>query len=262
MDEKELVTSIKFNKFLLNETKDEKLNETMSSKTDIKNCLVTHCTSSIFKLLRSSKTSMSLIERCFPVISDSDNFLELDFIYIYKLLSSSGLNIDSELQVFNAADSWLSHDITERSKYAKDLLSKVRLPLLSIPALKNVLERVSSKYNDCSYIIEPVLNKKQQLNTTTCDITTRYCNQTNFNILVFGGHNIKSFKLLNDVKSFVANDLNKVRNLEQMKEAKQLFKAVCFNKYDSGNPDLNIICYANKFASTCLLKFLMLNIQY
>ena len=53
---------------------------------------------------------MSLIERCFPMIVDSDNFLELDFIFIKKILSSSELNINSELQVFNASDSWLSHD--------------------------------------------------------------------------------------------------------------------------------------------------------
>ena len=86
---------------------------------------------------------MSLIEQCFSMFADSEIFLELEFNYIIKIISSSGLNIDSELQVFNAADSWLSHDITERSKYAKDLLSKVRLPLLSISALKQVLNRVS-----------------------------------------------------------------------------------------------------------------------
>ena len=56
------------------------------------------------------------------MIADTVNFLELDFIIIKKILSSSGLNIDSELQVFNAADSWLCHDITERRKYAKELL--------------------------------------------------------------------------------------------------------------------------------------------
>ena len=52
------------------------------------------------------------------------------------MLSSSDLNIDSELQVFNAFHSWLCHDITERRKYAKELLSKVCLPLLSTSALE------------------------------------------------------------------------------------------------------------------------------
>ena len=47
---------------------------------------------------------MSLIEQCFPMFSDSDNFLELNINYVRKIFKSSELNIDSELQVFNAAD--------------------------------------------------------------------------------------------------------------------------------------------------------------
>ena len=169
------------------------------SKTDVTNFLVTYSSSTIFKLLNSSKASMSLIERCFPMIGDSDNFLELDFISITIILSRSALNIDSELQVFNALHNWICHDITERRKYAKQLLSKVRLPLLSIPALKQVLDRVSSDYYECSNLIEAVLNRKKLLNSNICNITSRYFNQTNFNILLCGGKNVNLNKVTNDV---------------------------------------------------------------
>ena len=110
MDDNEHLMSMKFNKILLDKFEDNKINKIMMSETDIENCLVTHCLSNIFNLSKSSKESMSLIERCFPIFADSDNFLELDFIFIKKILSSSELNINSELQVFNASDSWLSHD--------------------------------------------------------------------------------------------------------------------------------------------------------
>ena len=219
---------MKVNKIFFYKFRDNKINKVIVSKTNMKNCLVTHHSSNIFKLSYSSKVSMNLIERFFPIIADSDNFLELDFDYIRKILSSRGLNIDSELQVFYALDSWLLYDINKRSKYAKQLFSKVRLSHLSTSALNKILDRVLSKYSDCSYIIEAVLNNKQQLSTTTCDITTRYCNQTNFKILFFGGHNFKSYKLVTDVKSFAANNLNKVKKLKQMKEAKRYFKSVCF----------------------------------
>ena len=118
---------MKLSKILLYKINDDKINKVMMSKINIKNCLVSHHSSNIFNLSYSSKVSMNLIELFFPLIADSDNFLELDFNYIRKILSSNGLKIDSELQVFNAADSWLSHDITERSKHAKDILSKVPL---------------------------------------------------------------------------------------------------------------------------------------
>ena len=106
MNEKNLLPISKFKDILLSEIYD-KLNKIMISKTDTKNCLVTYCTSVIFNLSNSIKISMNLIERCFPMIADSDDFLDLDFISIRKMLSSKGSNVDSELQVFNAADSWL-----------------------------------------------------------------------------------------------------------------------------------------------------------
>ena len=178
---------MKFNKFFPSEVVDDKIKKTMLSMLNDKNCLAIYCLSNIFLQSNSKKAFMSLIERCFPMIVDSDNFLELDFIFIKKILSSSELNIDLELQVFNVADSWLSHDITERSKYAKDLLSMVRLPLLSIPALKQVLDRVSSKYHECSHIIEAILVKKQQLTPFSCNTISRYYSQNNFNFLTCGG---------------------------------------------------------------------------
>ena len=120
---------------------------------------------------------MSNVFQCLLILTI---FLELNINNVRKIFSSSELNIDSELQVFNASDSWLSHDINERSKYTNDLLSMIRFPLLSIPALKQVLNRVSLKYHECANTIEAILVKKQQLLPFSCNITSRYCNQTNF----------------------------------------------------------------------------------
>ena len=173
---------MKTSKILLDEVKETKTCSFMKTKNN-KDSVVYFYISNIFNLSNLCEDSLSAIERCFPMVVESNNFLELDFISIEKILSSGKLNIDSELQVFNAADSWLCHDITERTKYAKDLLSKVRLSLLSIHALRRILDSVSSIYHECIDIIEAVLVKNQQ-NKTICKITSRYCNQTNLNILV------------------------------------------------------------------------------
>ena len=219
------MTTIKLNKILLDEIKDAEIKKTMKSIIDIKNCLLIYYFSIAFKLSNLIKVSMSLMERSFPMFADCDDFLELDFLSIRKILLSSGLNIDTELQVFNAADRWLCHDITERSKYAKELLSKVRLPLLSIPTLKQILERVSSNYHQCRIIVEAVLNEQQS--STSCKITSRYCNQSNFNIVVFGGRTSDSKKVLSDVNLFYANNFNKVNELPNMQEAGYCIRAVC-----------------------------------
>ena len=215
---------MKFNRIFLKEIDDDKIYKTMISKIDTNYCLVIYCLSNIFKLSNLNKVPMSLIARYFPMIVDFNNFLELDFISIKNILSSNGLDIDSELQVFNAADSWLCHDITERSKHAKDLLSIVRLPLLSIPALKQILDKVSSHYHNCDNIIKTILVEKQQLHPFSCNITSRYCNQNNFNILVCGGFN---GNISNDVKLFNPNNFNEAFNLPNMNEARKYFGAVC-----------------------------------
>ena len=116
-----LLMMIKFKKMLLSRFEDNNYNNVMISHTNAKKCLVTYCASNIFNLSNSIKVSMNLIERCFPIISDSDNLFELDFNSLMKILSSNDLKIDSELQVFIAADSWLCHDINKRGKYAKYL---------------------------------------------------------------------------------------------------------------------------------------------
>ena len=80
-------------------------------------------------------------ERCFPIVIETKNFFHLDFNLVVKILASSELNIHSEVEVLNAAINWLKHNIEERNKYAKQLLLKVRLPLLSEHALKYVLDK-------------------------------------------------------------------------------------------------------------------------
>ena len=104
--------------------------------------------------------------------------------------------------MFNSSDSWLSYDITERSKCAKDLLSTVRLPLLSVPALDKILEKKSSFTisDECKNMIKAVLANKQQSNPFSCKITSRYCNQSNFNIIVCKDKKFRLHKVSNDVR--------------------------------------------------------------
>ena len=78
------------------------------------------------------------------MLAETNNFIELDFFTVSKILTSSELNITSELEVFYAADKWLTYNITNHSRFAKSLLQKVRLPLLSYHALHYLLNRTSS----------------------------------------------------------------------------------------------------------------------
>ena len=237
---------MKANSILLDEVKEGKICKFIKARLKVNSCVVCNYSFGIFKLKTSREESMRFIERCFAIVAESKDFSELNFVSLVKILSSSGLNIDSELQVFDAFYSWLCHDITERSKYAKDLLSKVRLPLLSVHALEQILEKVSSFNIDdeCVSIMKTILMNKKQFNSTSCNIERRYRKQTNFHVLVCGGRKIKTFKSITDVKYFDANNFCKANFLPQMETARRGCKVVC-NKgkvYVFGGFDNNFDC--------------------
>ena len=118
----------------------------------------------------------------------------------------------------------------ERIKYAKQLLEKVRLPLLSEHALKYVLNKVSllSKNNDCVNIIETALvNKNYFQYNSAVYYTTRYCNQTKFKLLICGGFDERLDKFVSEVKQFDGDDVNNLKNLTRMNSERYDFQAVC-----------------------------------
>ena len=77
------------------------------------------------------------------MLVESENFLELDFYHLLKIISNSGLYLTSELEVFNAVDKWLNYNVKERTKFAEQLLPKVRFYLLSEDSFKFVSNKFS-----------------------------------------------------------------------------------------------------------------------
>ena len=65
--------------------------------------------SQMFSSSNVSKLSLQFIECCFQTMVGSTSFLELGFKRVSKILSSSELNIDLELEVFKAVVAWLDY---------------------------------------------------------------------------------------------------------------------------------------------------------
>ena len=177
-----------------------------------------------------STYSFRFIERWFPLVAESDNCLELDFICFGEILSSSDLKIDSELQVFNAANRWLCHNLAERSRYSIEILVKIRIPLLSAPALKYIINEKSclSNNNDCARIMNEVLvNKTNHWQPNKFSNISRHCKQNNFQIIVCGGTTHITRNILNDVRCIEPNNFDVVNTLPQMTEGRKKFEAIC-----------------------------------
>ena len=217
----------------------------MENSINVNNSTMFYSISQCFQLSNMSKNSLCFIERCFPMVAESQSFVELDFIHVKELISSSGLNVDSELQVYNATDGWLFHKVTERSKYAKHILLKIRLSLLTVPALNFILGKMSSFTSnaDCVGIIKDVLENKKEPHSNNPSNISRYCNQDKFNIIICGGSNHRG-NYVNDVYSVEADNFNSVNRLAPMIEGRKHFQAVCIKNevYVFGGTNVNSDC--------------------
>ena len=87
--------------------------------------------SSFYNLIGFRNEALNYIYRWFTIIAKTENFRQLDFNSVNKILSSSELNICSELEIFNASDFWLSCESFDRSDLARKLFFKTQFPLLS-----------------------------------------------------------------------------------------------------------------------------------
>ena len=228
MDDRTFIQFLKTNCIRLSKEAESKLCSYIEGTLSYKRASTHYQLAKTFLLINFGKSSMRFIERCFVTVAETNNFLELGYDSVAKILSSSELDITSELQVFNAAKQWLCHDSLERNKYAKDLLLKVRLPLLSGNELDHILGNTSSfKSNkECLQLIEDILENKNHVKWKDFKFcrTSRHCNQNMYNILVFDYVKEELFSLirLDDDKK----ELNRLEELPAQPAPQHEFKSV------------------------------------
>ena len=121
---------MKLSDIFLNKNIKSKITRLFQSKVSFENVIFYNYVARKFFLHLLATYSLRYIQRCFSDVAKTENFTQIDFTAVKKLLSSPELNITSELEIMKAADTWISYNYDERSKFAKDLLLTVRLYLL------------------------------------------------------------------------------------------------------------------------------------
>ena len=189
---KKIVIALKLNQIKLNRDVETKMYNNIKTLINPQNVATYYHLSKIFSLNKLSSKTKAYINCWFTTVAETNNFLELNIVLVKKVLLSSLLYITSEIEVFTAADSWITYKLNRRKKHSKDLLMTVRLSLLSKHALKHLLHRDSSfkKVNECQTIINETIElkkiskqNKKSINIKNC---TRYCGENNFDILHCG----------------------------------------------------------------------------
>lgn len=76
----------------------------------------------------------------FQQVVGTEEFLLLGFNEVQDLISNTQLNISSEEKVFTAVLNWVKNDLNERQKFVSELMTHVRLPLVSREFLMECVE--------------------------------------------------------------------------------------------------------------------------
>lgn len=191
----------------------------IKGKLTSKNILIFLKIANSFNMSRLETATLSSIDRLFTIVSATKNFLELDFSLVAKILPSSRLHVTSELEVFNAADAWIGHSLGERSRHAEKLMLKTRFPLLSRHALKLALQRKTSSFranDECLSTINKILEEEEGFfrDSSRRNFAVRYCEQTMFNVLVYGGESDSGWN--NDVYELKGKNFEKCKHLNKL----------------------------------------------
>ena len=201
----------------------------MKVQKNMHNVTLYYKLANIFNLSSLAQATLRGIERCFTFVVETNNFLKLDFSLVRKILSSSELHTTSEIEVFNIVNDWINYNTEERSKFAKDLLLKVRLHLLSDHALNYLLWE---KYHICSIaecraMVQNVLLNKNKLvkSNSYNSYTSRYCSQNLFNITFCENHDYSL-----DKKKLIivnGNKLKSTKTFYSIGKKEKLCNATC-----------------------------------
>ena len=175
--------------------------EIINKSLNVNNVATFYQIAKYFNLTKLSKLALCYTERCFTVVCETQNYLELDYTSVANILSSSNLQLDSELEALKAADDWVRYNYDERSKFAKYLLLKIRLPnillkarlpLISEYILNSLLDKMCfNEIDACVKILKEFSQdhiKRAYLNKSRDFYSSRFCSHDAFKIVVNGGN--------------------------------------------------------------------------
>ena len=197
MDDEKFVRAFKTNSILLSEELENELCNYIESTINYKNASIYYKLTSVVHLPKFVKVVLRYIEYCFSLFVETKNLLEMDYKFVAKILSSSNIDITSEIEIFDVGNNWLRYNVSDRLKYAKSILLKVRLSLLKQSELDYILYKFSSfGYNEeCVNLINDIIRNKNVVDWKELNICTtgRYCEENKYSMLAFN----KDFNSLN-----------------------------------------------------------------
>lgn len=122
----------------------------ISTNLSISNCFSTRRLADKYSLEELKKKSDSFTKENFQRAKQESDFLSLSCAELYELISSDGLRVEKEEEVFEALLNWVRHDPANRAKDLSSLLPCLRFGSLSVAFLEEQIQK-ERLLQDCSF---------------------------------------------------------------------------------------------------------------
>ena len=208
---------------------------------------------SVNKSVKLVKLTKSYIERNFTSVSYTQQFFNQNFHCFSRIISSSGLNITSELEVFDGIHQWIRYNVEERKKHTKKLLSYLRFDFLSDheqTKIDMVLQKMSCFHNSNAFksmINDILISQRANRNSLKLYTKARYCDQSSFGLLTYGQNAISYMKLVNLISC--ENKIENIENFEVLENCDDYLKA-CYC-----NQSVFVVSFNTRSKCLCFKKY-------
>ncbi|XP_077292019.1 kelch-like protein 24 [Arctopsyche grandis] len=121
-------------------------------------------------------------------ITTDIRFLNLSVENVKQLLSSDGLKVSSEEQVFKGLSQWVKHDWINRKKDLYSLMKCLRLPLCSVSfLLKEVRALCCESVEECQLLLDAILWHQFPQNRSSLKLMNSDIRNLDRRVLIVGG---------------------------------------------------------------------------
>ena len=115
----------------------------LASQLHPSNCLGIRMFADLHSCHNLWKKCNIFLQQRFPEVALNEEFLELSFLELMKIVTDSHLNVRGEEQIYEAVMAWVKHSLEERKGHVKELFKFVRMPLMSAAYLSREVKNES-----------------------------------------------------------------------------------------------------------------------
>ena len=224
--------------------------EKVAEMLTMKNCFFYLKLCKLFSLKDLLDVLYNLFLQCYLKRFNLIVFYKLNYKDVLNLISSSHLQIDSELEVFNAIVDWINYKISERNIYFYELLKVVRLPLLTKEIIVNVVQAhpLCSNSSKCKIIINKALEikrNKSQFLTNILLQNRNYCGNIDSKEVMFIVGKNRDTSMCSITCRIGSSEINEIKRTSYMNGLRKVNASIVIGSkiYCIGSRDFN--CYIN-----------------